>query len=54
MNSSGMILLKVPGWDDSWGLKQYHEICKTHDIAIYDLTPERLDEDITFIASQIQ
>jgi hypothetical protein len=39
--SSGVILVKVKGWDSSWGIKQYINVCNSSDIPIFELEVEK-------------
>ncbi len=44
--SKGMLLLKLEGWDTSWGLKTYLDICAKEGIPVYELSLENLEEQI--------
>lgn len=46
LNSQGMILLKLEGWDVSWGIKQYLTVCEKENIKIYDLYPDNIDSRV--------
>ena len=47
LSARGMILLKVPGWDMSWGLAHYQALCEQHDIPVYELEVTGIDQLIT-------
>jgi hypothetical protein len=41
-----MILLKLNGWEQSWGIKAYLDICEKEKIPVYELLPENLESQI--------
>lgn len=45
-SSKAIFLLKIPGWETSWGLQQYFRVAKEESLKIYDLYLETLDDDI--------
>lgn len=51
--SKGMFLLKLEGWETSWGIETYLNICKKEDICIYDLFSDNLEEQILFIKEKV-
>lgn len=46
INARAMILLKLAGWEESWGISQYLEICSRENIQVYDLYEETLESDL--------
>lgn len=44
--SAGVLILKIEGWDKSWGMKQYIEVCNNNDMPLYELNPENLEETL--------
>ena len=44
--SKGMILIKVEGWQDSWGVRQELEFCQKHNIPVYMIDPDQIDGDL--------
>lgn len=52
--ANALILLKCDGWDTSWGLKHYFEVCQNQNIPIYDLDPANLDQNLTDLLLTLQ
>lgn len=53
MRSQGMILLKAEGWNTSWGMSHYVNLCKEHQIAVWELEPKNLESEIQKIVEQL-
>lgn len=51
--SAGVIFLKVPGWDTSWGIQEYKKICKQKHIPTYELDIDQLEKNISTLAKQL-
>lgn len=51
--SKGMLLLKIDGWDSSWSVLQYIEICEKENIPIFDLNPNSVEETLDLIEQTI-
>lgn len=45
----GLILFKLPGWEDSWGVQREIEEARKLGLPIYSMLPEHLAGDITSI-----
>ena len=45
--SKGMIVLKIEGWEESYGVGKEIEFCKKNDIAIHYYTPEEIESGVT-------
>lgn len=46
LKSQGMLFLKLEGWESSWGIQQYLEMCDRESMPIYDLHPKDLEEQM--------
>lgn len=47
--SAGVLLLKIEGWDTSWSVQHYIEICHKSGIPLYDLDPEQLEKTLLML-----
>jgi hypothetical protein len=52
--SNGMILLMIPGWDQSWGINHYIEQCKERNIPIFKVKFNQTDYDLNALISQLR
>lgn len=52
-NSHAMILLKVGGWDVSWGIKNYVSYCSKNNISVCELSPDNLEQNIKKLVTKL-
>ena len=50
-SSKAMILVKIPGWDTSWGLQEYFRVTKEENLKTYEISLETFDKDLNHLIS---
>ncbi len=49
--SKGLILIKVEGWQNSWGIQQELNFCQENQIPVYTMNPDQIYANLTEILS---
>lgn len=52
-NAAGALILIIEGWDTSWGLAQYLEVCRKEGIAVFDLVPGEIEKTLHAIQAHM-
>lgn len=52
--AKAVILLKLSGWNVSWGISQYLKVCSKENIDIYELEEENLDQNLLDLVSTLK
>jgi len=47
--SAGALVLKIEGWDTSWGMQRYKEICHENNIPSFELDPNDMEKTLCMI-----
>lgn len=49
--SKGLILIKVEGWQNSWGVQQELNFCQENQIPVYTMSSDQVYENLTEVLS---
>lgn len=45
-HAKAMILVKLKGWETSWDIQQYLNVCEEEKILVHDLFSENIDSNV--------